>query len=403
MIIGNRADICDASAVANSLASDNTNIYYVTSQSSFKRVNQETGTITLNNIASSINCYGVALISAASTVQVFSSANVYFTDVTTGAFSVITSGAASVVKVGVGYQQLAANPSTKIAVATRTTNNTVTLIDGNTFTVSALSVSMGGAQATCVAAKTGTSNFFAATSATSTLTIYEFDTSGTVIKSFSPAITRVGGALSTYEISAMTYYDNYLLIATTSGTLQLYDWSQSTPVLLDTLQYNNWNNTYAPCLSNNVSGTCYFVSSCQTGSNYGAINEICFDRGRLFPASVWTGMNTTAVGSALTLSPSSQILGMGTGNSSSLPAMKIYSVTPVDKVNVQTRLQDPPTVDITGRVIRIRDAGVGRSFVELDTTVTAGVNELPANNGSNYIELALITSPNKWDVREFKA
>ena len=83
--------------------------------------------------------------------------------------------------------------------------------------------------------------------------------------------------------------------------------------------------------------------------------------------------------------------------------MRVFNVTSPVKVNVLTRAQDPVSLDVPARVIRIRDAGIGRTFCESDITIAAGASSYPCTADRNYIELALLTSPNKYDIREFKS
>lgn len=399
MILGNRADVTDVNAFANCLAADNTNIYYNTTQSSFKKVDQKTGTITMALTASTLTSYGTALITSSSAVMVFNNSNTYFIELSSGYISNITTGSAGVARTTESSQQIAANPSTRYAIATRSSINTVTLINGNNFTVSSLAVSINSSLASCVCVKE--SNFLIGTNDGR---VYEIDTVGSVVKStILPVTNRIGGALSSsFFIASITYYNNYVLVSDTAGTLLLYDWS-GTPTIVDKLVYNGWNGSHTQILSNSVSGTCYYTSGNTSSTVNTGINEINFEKGKLFVASVWGGTYQQLVPSALVLSPSSNILGMSTGANSSYPSLKIYDVTAMDKVNIQTRLQDPPGLDVAGRVIRIRDSGIGRTFVDTDVSISAGLNQVASTNACNYIELALITSPDKWDVREFRS
>lgn len=399
MILGNRADVTDVNAFANCLAADNTNIYYNTTQSSFKKVDQKTGTITMALTASTLTSYGTALITSSSAVMVFNNSNTYFIELRSGYISNITTGSAGVARTTESSQQIAANPSTGYAIATRSSINTVTLINGNNFTVSSLAVSINSSLASCVCVKE--SNFLIGTNDGR---VYEIDTVGSVVKStILPVTNRIGGALSSsFFIASITYYNNYVLVSDTAGTLLLYDWS-GTPTIVDKLVYNGWNGSHTQILSNSVSGTCYYTSGNTSSTVNTGINEINFEKGKLFVASVWGGTYQQLAPSALVLSPSSNILGMSTGANSSYPSLKIYDVTAMDKVNIQTRLQDPPGLDVAGRVIRIRDSGIGRTFVDTDVSISAGLNQVASTNACNYIELALITSPDKWDVREFRS
>lgn len=391
--------IYDSSTAPSDVVMDSNFIYYVTNQASFKKFDQTTLTNTLNVIASSLTSTGVGLFSSASAVMVFNSAHVYIVNTSTGAFTDITTNAASTQRLN-AMQQVATNQITLLGIATKSTTGSVTLINANNSTCTSLTVSsLSGFNATCVIPKTGTSNFFIGSSNGK---VHEIDTSGTVIKSLTLPITnRYGGALTTLQVGSMAYYNNYLLVSDTGGIVRLYDWAGS-PTLLDQYFCTAWNSNQTIMLSNAASGTCYMTTPQANNLYNHAIHEVYFERGEILVESCWTGMSnsTTVVGTTQNTSGKMAMITTGT---TSPAAMRVFNTTSPAKTNVLTRAQDPPGLDIPARVIRIRDAGIGRTFVESDITIAAGASSYPCTADRNYIELSLLTSPDKWDIREFKS
>lgn len=391
--------VYDSSTAPSDAVMDSNFIYYVTGQASFKKFDQTTLTNTLNVIASSLTSTGVALFSAASAVMVFNSAHVYIVNTSTGAFTDITTNAASTKRLN-AMQQVATNQTTLLGIATKSTTGSVTLINGNTFALSSLTVSsLSGVNATCVIPKTGTSNFFIGSSDGK---VHEIDTAGTVVKSLTlPVSNRYGGALTSFQVGSMSYYNNYLLVSDTGGIVRLYDWAGS-PDLLDQYFCTAWNLNQTIMLSNAASGTCYMTTPQANNLYNHAIHEVYFEKGEILVESCWTGMfnSTTVVGTAQNTSGKMAMITTGT---TSPCAIRVFNTTSPAKVNVLSRAQDPPGLDIPARVIRIRDAGIGRTFVESDITIAAGASSYPCTADRNYIELSFLTSPDKWDAREFKS
>lgn len=391
--------VYDSTTAPADVVMDDNNIYYVTGQASFKKFDQATLTNTLNVIASSFTGTGVALFNSASAVMVFSSANTYIINTSTGAFTNITTNAAATQRNN-AMQQVATNQTTLLGIATKSTTGSVTLINANNSTCTSLTVStLSGVNATCVIPKTGSSNFFIGSSDGK---VHEIDTAGTVIKSLTlPVTNRYGGALTSLQVGSMAYYNNYLLVADTGGIVRLYDWSAG-PDLLDQYFCTAWNLNQTIMLSNAASGTCYMTTPQANNLYNHAIHEVYFEKGEILVESCWTGMfnSTTLIGTAQNTSGKMAMITTGT---TSPCAMRVFNTTSPVKVNVLTRAQDPVSLDVPARVIRIRDAGIGRTFCESDITIAAGASSYPCTADRNYIELALLTSPNKYDIREFKS
>lgn len=392
--------IYEPTAAPCDVVMDGSNIYTVNATTLFRKYDQATLTNTLTvNATSSTAATGVALMNSASAVVSCTSANLLFIELSTGHRSTITTNAAATQR-STAMQQIATNQSTLFGIATKSTTGSVTLINGSTFALSSLSVTgLTSQNATCVIAKTDSNNFFIGTTDSK---VYEIDTAGTVIKSLTLPITnKYGGALTSLQVGSMAYYNNYLLVADTGGIVRLYDWAGS-PTLLDQYFCTAWNSNQTIMLSNAASGTCYMTTP-QANSLYNhAIHEVYFEKGEILVESCWTGMfnSTTLIGTAQNTSGKMAMITTGT---TSPCAMRVFNTTSPAKVNVLTRAQDPVSLDVPARVIRIRDGGIGRTFCESDITISAGASSYPCTADRNYIELALLTSPNKYDIREFKS
>lgn len=393
--------IYEPTAAPSDVVMDSSNIYTVNSTTLFRKYDQATLTNTLTvNATSSTSATGVALINSASAVVSCTSANLLFIELSTGHRSTITTNAAATQR-STAMQQIATNQSTLMGIATKSTTGSVTLINGNTFALSSLSVTgLTSQNATCTIAKTDSNNFFIGTTDSK---VYEIDTTGAVIKSLTLPITnKYGGALSSLQVGSMAYYNNYLLVSDTGGIVRLYDWSQGTPLLVDQYFCTAWNFNQQIMLSNAASGTCYMTTPQANNLYNHSISEVYFEKGEILIESCWTGMfnSTTVIGTAQNTSGKMAMITTGT---TSPAAMRVFNTTSPAKTSVLTRAQDPPGLDIPARVIRIRDAGIGRTFVESDITIAAGASSYPCTADRNYIELSLLTSPDKWDIREFKS
>ena len=392
--------VYEPSSAPTDVLIDGSNIYTINASTNFRKYDLATltNTLTVNATSSTIGT-GIALINSASAIMSCTSANLLFIELSTGYRSTITTNAAATQR-SVAMQQIAANQSTLFGIATKSTTGSVTLINGSTFALSSLTVStLSGVNATCVIPKTDSSNFLIGSSDGK---VHEIDTSGTVIKSLTLPITnKYGGALTSLQVGSMSYYNNYLLVADTGGIVRLYDWAGS-PTLLDQYFCTAWNANQTIMLSNAASGTCYMTTPQANNLYNHAIHEVYFEKGEILVESCWTGMfnSTTLVG---TTQNNSGKMAMITTGTTSPCAMRVFNVTSPVKVNVLTRAQDPVSLDVPARVIRIRDAGIGRTFCESDITISAGASSYPCTADRNYIELALLTSPNKYDIREFKS
>lgn len=82
--------------------------------------------------------------------------------------------------------------------------------------------------------------------------------------------------------------------------------------------------------------------------------------------------------------------------------LRLYKMTAPYPVNVQTRIQNPPGTDVSGRIIRIRDLGQ-KSYIDTDVVISAGATSLPSTAGGEYYEISIVGSGGsaQWDWRKF--
>jgi len=342
---------------------------------------------------------GLALVNQATACGVFGSAQVDFFDVNTGAFTKVTTNATATWS-SVVQQQIAGNPSTGKAVATSTTAGKLMCINGSTQTITAPTpAALSGANATCVTNKTDTNTFLIGTSNGK---VHEVDSSGTVLKSITlPTTPNDGGAVN-HVVSGVSYYNDSLAVALDKGILYIYQYSTSTIVAKQICSLGG--------VSNNNTVLCDAASGITTltrpfsVNNYCSTSVLCFSASGSYYQDVFFN-ETSQPNRYCGIEPSINRLWIGSSSTSYYLA-RTFDITALSTSQVQTRIQNPPGTDVTGRIIRIRDDGINRSMVELDQTISAGQQLLNAYKNHNYIEIALTGTrfvDEAWDIREFEA
>lgn len=343
---------------------------------------------------------GVALLGstlASAAVVNTGSSRVDFIDIGTMGVTGVTTGAATISSTSTFSQNIASFPASGFALSTRSTNGTLQAINGNTRQVSSLTVSgLSGTQASCIVPRDGFNTFLVGTKNGK---VIETNSSGATIWSLTLPTTPNVGTTPTNQISGLSYYNGNLLIQVESGPLYLYNMTASsyshTVMGSDAFGTSNW----AP-LCQSASGFT-ILGRGQTNTGLMASMECAFDSNQIVtvPRYNETGGRSTANWIDSTTSRSFAI--SNDAGNGSLP-FRGMSGGPYNKVSVDTRVQDSGT-DVGARIIRIRDEGIGKKCVELDTNISAFTTPLPATEGHNYIEIAIISGPEKMDVREFQA
>lgn len=340
----------------------------------------------------------VSIVSGASAIAmvVSSNANQYdFVHTVTGVRTQVTTNAVPT-KYGFNNQQLATIPSQGLACITQVASGGVRLCNYNTSTVTSVTLSgMTNAAPSCVMTRNASSsNTFLV--GTTDGNIKEITSSGTLLATVSlPSAPTTG--VQQQIVTGLASYNNYVVAATERGMIYCLDWT--TGLVTDTMIAGAGNTNLS--LSNSVSGI-FFTPSGQQGSSSGqTVTEVWFETGELVIQDTFVE-ESSFTSYAVAFDPIvNRLIRLTTV--STLKG-RVFAVSPTNKVNVDTRIQQPLGTDIAGRIIRLRDVGVGTAAVELDTTITPALTPLISTEDHNYIEIALSTSPSgSWDVREFKA
>lgn len=340
----------------------------------------------------------VSIVSGASAIAmiVSSGSNQYdFVHTVTGARTQITTNATPT-KYGYNNQQLATMPTLGIACITQVASGGVKICNYNSSTVITVSVSgMANASPSCVLTRSASTNntFLVGTTDGS---IKEITSSGTLLATASLPLTPATG-VQQQIVTGLASWNDYVVAATDRGMLYCLDWT--TGLVVDAMVAGAGTTNLS--LSNSVSGTFIIPSGNQGSSSGQTLTEVWFDAGRFAVQDVFVEEGSF-ISYGVAIDPSiNRVIRLST---TATQRARVFAITPMNRVNVDTRIQQPLGTDIEGRIIRIRDAGVGSAVIELDTTITPALTPLISTEDHNYIEIALSTSPSgSWDVREYKA
>lgn len=399
-----RGTINDSSGAryVDATSDGNNNLFVVSTQPRFLRYNLSTLQLMASSSTLVSSPAGVVLLSggASAVVPSSSSSQVDLVELSTCYRTQVTTGASTVVS-NVINQQVAPGLTNK-AVSTRSTTGTVQRIDasGATMTVASVTVAaLSGQTARCII-PTGDGRYFIGTSNGKVHTIN--DTGFTYQTVDIPNTPNV--STPTIHVNSLSYKEPYLLIGTGHGATYLWNYSSSA-IVSETMGGMNDSSSSATCFSNNASGMCLWAKSLAPGVSAADVSEITFERGAITFAS--TFFNEINVGyNSIGLDVPSNIGWILANTTTANYQLRTFDVTPNNKIQVPTaiqRLVGPSFIYVGGRIIRLRDDGIGKAVVELGTTIGASQTDLTATEGRNYIELALTSGPDDWDVREFLA
>lgn len=347
---------------------------------------------------------GISLITPACAVICNSSNQaIYYVDLAspTYAKNQATSGQISRSTPNNYNQIIAGKPDLKLAAYCRQSGG-IQLINGNNFTNTSLSPSILSSNTSmCIINKDQANTWLVGTS---TGTIVEIASSGSVIQSVSLPVTPVANPPMTTGIpfvSNLVSTGNYV-VAASPRALYLINWGASS--ILDVVPIQQDQGQYVLVLSNAASGFFiagqhpYSLSPATLTKYYISNNKLSKDEQLLMK----TSSNLPSFSNLKIDFLSNKIY--STIDTQGSDGLLIFSMTPFNIDNVSTKIQDA-SVDVAGRIIRIRDSEfIGRSAIELDTSIPIGGASLPAISGKSYIEIAIKPGPSeKYDVREFLA
>lgn len=378
--------------------SGSTKLYAITSTPDFRVYDPTTGAqtnTTLSVVAGSrhicLVAPGCGAIFSASTSQVD------FVELTTQAKTSVTTGAVNT-NSGIQGQQCAGNPSTHIAICTRSVSGSVGKADysGSAPTCSTLSpASLSGKTATSVITKNN--NFLIGTDSG---IVYEMDSSGTIVTTLTLPKTNNVGTAPTIYVHGLSYSDPYLAITTSSGFLYVYNFSTTT-LLWQGLAPMPTSTTTGTPLCAAACGTAIIGHGSSTSTNGIGIGEFYFGSGvGSYEAVAFNEVNTqlTFVG----VDPISKKAWTSNNNTSNFLQSRIFNIT-TGYTTETTEIQNPVGTQVTGRIIRLRDPGVGKASVEVDQNIAAASTAVKCTDDHNYIEISLAGGTEKDDIREFKA
>lgn len=396
------ADLMDAAYTSgtgykiSAVAVDANNIYTTSSQTRFRvydlKTLSNTFSTTGNFLSTGVPTDVTLLTSASALVTNPSGADNGFkiVDLTTGFVRTIGLTGSTVSRAR--GQQVAYNGSVAmIACNTAGSVKTFTLAGelGNTYSPAGLS----GQTPTCVVTKEG--NFLVGTD---TRRIHEITPTGTIVQTFTVPLTPNVGTTPAVELMGLSYYNDLVLCSTDSGVVYLIKWSTQT-ILDSTFCIGSTVSQLGFLMCQSVSGHT-IVTTQQCADAAQPIFEVYFGNGEiLYEESFYSNVNTSIRATGISLEAQKAWV-LTNGSAADGYHLRMFNIN-TGSVLSPTRAQDPPTVDVASRIIRIRNGGVGKASIEYDGTVGAGELPVPASQGKNYIEISIQNS--KWDVRKFRA
>jgi len=322
-------------------------------------------------------------------------------EITTGYLQTYTGGAAlPITQKG----QLSDGNGNNIVFACSQNTNQIVKFNGSTFSVSLVTPSSGftGANALTIINKTGTQNFLIGTSNGK---VHELDASGTNFQTITLPTTPNTGTAPTLQVSGLAYYNDNLFVMTNFGIGYHYKWSTSTLLNKYMFGASNEGSNVGNCLCNGGSGVTLLSQNinraASTANNTMPTSQINFNASPTIVQDTFFNdfTNFTIATGIDGLTYTAWVI----VGSASKELARIYKITGIGQTTEDTRIQNNG-IDTSGRIIRLIDLGPGKSRVEIDTNIVAGVSTLNAMGESNYIEIATIGTPNsneQADLRDF--
>ena len=329
--------------------------------------------------------YAMCFLNAASALLITLNAFYDFIELS-GGYTTSTLKSSYALYQGEKSQQVAANPN-GIAIVGIATNNSIVQVVASSFAITAITPSAGsltGAQAAAVINKTGTNNFIIGTN---TGNLIEVDQNGVTIQTVTLPTTPNVGTAPVHLVTGLSYYNDMLLAITNFGIAFHYKWSTSTLLGKYMLGAAYGNVLYGATLCDSASGVCILSQTGAADVPSWTI-QIDFGYSPILIEPFFTdeySYGPIAAGIDATTNTAWLAGGSYTGATSKI---KVCNITGLGQSAESTRIQNSGT-DVSGRVIRILNKGVGNSRVEIDQTVSAGSTSIQAESGSNYIEIAL--------------
>jgi hypothetical protein len=389
MTLSLRGDVFANTTFYGACASGNS-ICTVTAEPKFRKYNFLTlglaASATLTGSAPS----DISFIAPASCIVGYSGSSQFdIIDINTQNVLHITTNAAATYQTST--QQVAANVNTNMALATRASQGQLTLV--GLATAQTLSpAALNTAYARCICVRPDNGNWMVGTSNGK---IFEINALGTVLNTITlPTTPNISSpTINVYGISFS--YPN-VAAATDTGTVFVYNW------ITQTFLYKFMCSDGLPVLCAASSGVTLLGKRENTGNNAGCpISEVYMEQTYPITEDIYFN-ETNSIVYSLNIENTLNYA-VGCFGSSNLLQLRVWNMLPTSKTFVNTQIQNPPGTAVSGRIIRLRDNGIGTKVVEIDQSVTAGNNSVQCTNGRNYIEIGLNSGNTLFDIREFQA
>ena len=368
----------------------------------YKRYTAATGEQLNTDVQVVSGVAGITFINSATAVIVSSSTNqVDFVDTVNNIKTLGVTTNANTVYSNTYGPQVAGNTSTGVAIATRNSNNSVTKIVNGSCSVLSPSI-LSGNQASVVTVMQSSSgdtpNFLIGTNNGK---IFEMDASGNVIKSITlPTTPNTGSAPTNETVTGIAHSPPYLLATSSFGTLYHYNYNTSTMLNRYPITFGGSNSpNIGSCLSNGSSGFAIMGQVANTSDM--VLSGIFFDTLTPTFQSYVDMDNSSQVVKNIRIDANTKTVAVVYSGVSLPASIRTYLYSGSRKKTETTEIQDPPGARISGRIIRIRDDGIGRAVIEVDQTISAAEESLLCTEGKDYIEIAVNDAVDKWDIREF--
>lgn len=391
------------SIVCTGVDSDDTYIYTVWTVSS-THVYRKFDPKTLAQVGSDTTVVntpaGLSLLNSASAVVPSSSANqIDIIELSSGHRNQLTTNANTVFSSQLG-QQVAGNPDLEQALVTSSSDSEINLVDPSGGITALTPAEISGDKATCVIAKSATSGLSNTwLFGTNDGKVHEITAAGTVTNTITLPTTPNTGSAPTHIVTGISYYPPNLAATTNQGMFYLYEYESGTLIYQQMVGETTSATNSGPTLCASSSGTTLLASSRTGGGIISSISEVYIASNPPTFEQYFIDLNIVPEESHINASTRKAYLRSQSG---SFFSFQQFDMGGTQKILEQTELQDPPGVQITGKIIRIRDDGPGNSTVELVAEVGAETSYLSSTDGRKYIEIALNSDDSKYDIREFE-
>lgn len=391
-------DICQMAATCNSSCIDETYLYTVDSANSWAKWDIESGRLIDQSVGTMVaGNAGMALITAATGIIVSSTnSSVTFIDINTKQIQTISSGASTVRTPG--PQQVSANKVTNIALATKSSTNSLMKINIGPNTVSSISPAFGGAFAHCVLADEVSGVWFVGTEDGK---VHEVTAGGTINKTITIPLTPNAGTSPTTYVTGLAFKDPYLLVATLHGVIYYYHyWTGA--ILYKINDPENNDTTHGTSFSEVKNGLVVVSPTfASTGQGGFPFKLLCMNSKKPVIDSTYWVDNEALSATPRMIHINSTRAVINNSTNSSGPRFFTMKFDKSELTSLSTRAEYPEGVLQAARIIRVRGT-IGNKIVESDVDIPAADTSVPIYNNRNYTEIALISpgGTEKIDIRE---